>query len=117
MNTLKTEFIAEKAGAPIVVLFGGNPYRRHEVISLIETLGGVTVYGTLNEAEGMSKIQALSKVDLVLIGGRYSEDQRQRIRGYVKENLPTTQITEPGFDYPYSNTSIENAIKEKLGIS
>lgn len=114
MNTLKTEFITEKVDAPIVVLFGGNPHRRHEVISLIETLDEVTVYGTLSEEEGMSRIQALPKVDLVLIGGRYNQDQRQRIRRYIKENLPTTKITEPGVDYPYSNTSILNAIKEKL---
>ena len=42
-------------------------------------------------------------MDLVLIGGRYSEEQRVRIRAHVRANLPGASLTEPGHDYPYAD--------------
>ena len=116
MNALKSEYVAEGESTPVIVLFGGNPYRRHEVVSLIESMGQVTVYGTLSEAEGMAKIQALPRVDLVLIGGRYTQEQRQRIRRYVQQHLPNASITEPGVDYPYHNASILADIQQRIMI-
>ncbi len=92
--------------APVMVLFGGNPSRRHEVLSLLQAIGGITAYGALSEAEGMDLLRDLPRVELVLIGGRYDESQRARIRAYVRERLPGTKMTEPGHDYPYSNDAI-----------
>jgi hypothetical protein len=101
----------------VVVLFGGNPYRRAEVIRLLAKLGDITVYGTLNEDEGMDKIEALNrKVDLVLIGGQYSEEQRIRIKNWVTKNLHGVQVTQPGYEYPYSNPAIFLDVKTKLSL-
>jgi len=101
---------------PVVVLFGGNPNRRDEVISLLNTLGNISVYGTLSEEEGIFQLKALSKVDLVLIGGRYTDTQRERIRAFITANLPHAKITEPGWHYPYQNEAIKADIKLKLGL-
>lgn len=92
--------------APVVVLFGGSQNRRHEMLSLLQAIGGITAYGALSEAEGMDLLRDLPRVELVLIGGRYEESQRARIRAYVQERLPGTKVTEPGHDYPYSNEAI-----------
>jgi len=101
--------------APVVVLFGGSPYRRGEVIRLIAQLGDLTVYGTLSEEEGMAKIEELGrKVDLVLIGGRYSDEQRKRIQTWLTENVPGVLVSQPGVEFPYSNEAILNDIKRKL---
>jgi hypothetical protein len=113
---LISEVVSSKSDAPIVLLFGGNPYRRDEVIRLVQSIGEITAYGVLSEQEGMEKIQILPKVDLVLIGGRYSQEQRNRIRAYAKQHMPNAKITEPGFDYPYENEAIKADIKIKLGI-
>lgn len=115
-NQLLTEVVGTD-GAPVVVLFGGNPYRRHEVVQLLSELGDITVYGTLGEDEGMGKIEALDrKVDLVLIGGRYSEAQRARIKLWVQTNLSGVEVTQPGYDYPYSNDAIYADVKKKLKL-
>jgi hypothetical protein len=111
---LLTQIDAGVANAPVVVLFGGNPYRRDEVLRLIQQIGGITAYGTLSEEEGMERLQTLPHVDLVLIGGRYSPVQRQRIRQFITTQLPQTQLTEPGYDYPYANGAIRAAIRAKL---
>jgi hypothetical protein len=117
MNTLLSEVIARQAQAPVVVLFGGNPLRRHEVLELIQNIGGITAFGTLSEEEGLAKVTSLPKVDLVLIGGRYSEAQRIRIRKQVKQLYPGIPFSEPGWDYPYANEAIVKDIKQKLGIN
>lgn len=115
MNTpLLSQIDAGVANAPVVVLFGGNPYRRHEVLQLIQQLGNITAYGTLSEEEGMERLKTLPRVDLVLIGGQYSLAQRQRIRQFITTQLPQTQLTEPGHDYPYENGAIRAAIQTKL---
>lgn len=114
------ELLAKVIGtdkAPVVILFGGNPYRRDEVVRLLAGLGDITVYGTLGEDEGMAKIESLDrKVDLVLIGGRYSEAQRIRIKQWVQTHLTDVDVTQPGYDYPYVNESIYADVKEKLNL-
>lgn len=113
---LVSESISKSENAPVVVLFGGNPYRLEEVIKLVQSIGDLTIYGTLSEEEGYTKIKSLAHVSLVLIGGRYFEEQRIRIRNFVKEELPNTKITEPGVEYPYDNETIIKDIKSKLNI-
>ncbi|RIW13396.1 hypothetical protein D0X99_16630 [Algoriphagus lacus] len=117
---MKENLLSEIKGsenAPVIILFGGNPFRRDEVVRLLASLGDISVYGTLGEEEGMAKIEALGrKVDLILIGGRYSEAQRDRIKKWVKENLHGVEVTQPGFDYPYSNAAIYADVKVKLNL-
>ncbi len=113
---LESESISKNENAPVIVLFGGNPYRRDEVIKLVQSIGDITIYGTLNEEEGFEKIKSLASVSLVLIGGRYIEEQRIRIRKFVKEELPNAKITEPGIDFPYENEAIIKNIKSKLNL-
>lgn len=115
-NDLKSEIIGS-TNAPVVVLFGGSPIRRQEVVELLGSIGDITVYGTLGEEEGMAKIEALNrKVDLVLIGGRYTPEQRTRIKKWIATNMLQTKVTQPGYDYPYSNESILNDVKLKLEL-
>ena len=64
----------------------------------------------------MQQLKTLPKVDLILIGGRYTDEQRVRIRKYVQTHLPNAKTTEPGYDYRYHNTAITADIKQKLGI-
>ena len=99
----------------IMVLFGGNPHRRQEVLQLISRIGAIAAHGALSEEEGMRLLATLPRVDLVLIGGRYSEAQRARIRAHVREHMPATAITEPGWDYPYDNDAIVADLQRKLG--
>jgi hypothetical protein len=102
--------------APVIVLFGGSQHRRDEVLSLIRDLGGATAIGALSEEEGMGLLASLRRVDLVLIGGRYSEEQRRRIRAYVQERLPGCGISEPGRDYPYGDHEIVADVRRKLAL-
>ncbi len=111
-----SEIIDKTENAPVMVIFGGNPHRRHEVLQLLQGIGRITAYGVLSEEEGFEKMASLAKIDLVLIGGRYTNEQRIRIREYVRTHLPQTKMTEPGFDYPYQNEAIINDVKLKLGI-
>ena len=114
MSSLKQEVIGSSA-APVMVLFGGSPDRRHEVIELLKTLGDITVYGTLSEAEGLAKLEELGdRVNVVLIGGRYTSEQRQQIQTWVAKHIPLAKITQPGHDYPYSNEAIIADVKSKL---
>lgn len=118
--TLIREFIAPQENAPVMVLFGGNPERMNEVVSLIrDSLKTVTAIGSFSEEEGLKKLSTLKEVDLVLIGGRYSEEQRIRIRNYLKEHFPGVLTTEPGYQYPYDNSEIlkdvRNICKSRAG--
>lgn len=110
------EIKSTNPNAPVIVLFGGNPARRYEVLQLLKGVGDITVYGTLSEEEGMEKLDSLPRVDLVLIGGRYSPEQRMRIKAYVASRRPSTKVTEPGYDYPYDNAAIQEDIRRKLGL-
>ena len=115
MNLIK-DYIAPQANAPVIVLFGGSPERMNEVVSMIrDNLKSVTAFGNFGEEEGLKKLNTLKKVDLVLIGGRYSEEQRTRIRNYLKVNFPGVPTTEPGYQYPYSNPDILMDIRRKIG--
>lgn len=115
-QSLVSEIIDKDENAPVMVIFGGNPFRRHEVLQLIQSLSGITAYGVLSEEEGMQRLKTLPKTDLVLIGGRYTDEQRIRIRKYINTHLPKAKTTEPGYDYPYNNAAITADIKEKLRI-
>jgi hypothetical protein len=113
---LLSEIISTDSNSKVLVIFGGNPQRRHEVIEMMSKIKRLTAYGSLSEAEGMDRLQNLPHVDLVLIGGRYDDAQRARIRAYVKAQMPGTQMTEPGYDYPYDNAAIEADVRRKLGL-
>jgi hypothetical protein len=114
MMNLFTEYISAEANAKILLLFGGNIERRHEIILLLQPLTNLSVVGALSEEEGLEKIQTLAKVDMVLIGGRYTEEQRVRIRNFIHTNYPTVQLTEPGVDYPYSNEAIFTNVQKMI---
>ena len=113
---LKSEFLHKDLNAPVIVVFGGNPEMRHQVVSMFEEFNKVTVYAALAEEEGMQLLKSLPKVNLVLIGGRYDEKQRLRIREFVKQNLQGTFISEPGIDYPYGNEGVKEDITIKLNL-
>jgi hypothetical protein len=95
------------AGAPVVVLFGGNPHRRDEVVRFLGGKLGVTVVGTLSEEEGMATLEDMrERIGAVVIGGRYSEEQRQRIRAHVARSFPGVHVSEPGYAFPYDNSEL-----------
>lgn len=104
-------------GAPVLVLFGGSPHRRHEVLQALARAGGMQAHGALSEAEGMELLARLPRVDVVLIGGRYSEEERVRIRAHVRAHLPHAAITEPGRDYPYDTDLMIADVRVKLGLA
>ncbi|UPT67449.1 MAG: hypothetical protein M0D57_01830 [Sphingobacteriales bacterium JAD_PAG50586_3] len=83
---------------------------------MIKQGGGITAYGAFSEEEGMELLNTYPNLQLVLIGGRYTNEQRVRIRNYVATHMTNVKLTEPGHDYPYENTAILNDIKEKLGL-
>lgn len=98
--------ISVNTNAKKIVIFGGSPYRRHEIVELLSPIANLSIYATLSEEEGIAKIKELGTVDIVLIGGRYTNGQRIRIKQFVQENSPNSSITEPGYSYAYSNTLI-----------
>jgi len=106
----------EVAGTPVVVLFGGNPYRRDEVVRYLGATLNVTVVGTLSEQEGIATLEALrERVGAVVIGGRYSEEQRQRIRAYVERSFPGVHVSEPGHAFAYDNAELARDVRAALG--
>lgn len=113
---LVSKIISDNKNAPVIVIFGGNEQRRNDVLLMIKSIGEITAYGALSEEEGLEMLKTLPKVNLVLIGGRYDDNQRIRIRQYVRNNLPGVKTTEPGYDYQYDNKEIEKDIRMKLGI-
>jgi hypothetical protein len=115
--TLRSRIDAASPDAPVVVLFGGHPVRRHEVVTLLGRDGRSTVIGALSEAEGMELLRTLPRVDVVLIGGRYGEAERVRIRAFVREHLPWTQLSEPGFEFPYAEDAIVADVRRKIAAS
>ena len=113
---LKSEFIHKDPNAPIMVVFGGNVEMRDQVVRMLEEFNKVTVYATLSEEEGLNRLKTLPKVNFVLIGGRYNDEQRIRIRTYVKENLPGAFTSEPGLDYPYGDDGVKKDLTHKLNL-
>lgn len=112
---LLEKHISQNANAKVLVLFGGNPLRRDEVIRHLMTIDNLSIIGTLSEEEGIATIKQLPKVDIVLIGGRYSQEQRIRIKNFLKANYPQVQITEPGVDYPYDERIIQQEVQKIVG--
>lgn len=109
------EYIAPLPNTGIMVLFGGSPERMNEVISLIrEQLNTITAIGFFSEEEGLNALAGMPKVDLVLIGGRYTEAQRIRIRDFLAKHFPSVATTEPGYHYPYQNSEILEDIRRKM---
>ena len=113
---LKSEFIHKDPNAPIMVVFGGNAEMRDHVVGMLEEFNKVTVYATLSEEEGLNRLKTLPKVNFVLIGGRYNDEQSIRIRTYVKENLPGAFTSEPGLDYPYGDDGVKKNLTKKLNL-
>lgn len=115
---LVTHYPSQHENAPTVLVFGGNPQRRAEVVSLLKTASDLNVYAALSESSGLETLDQLVNLDLVLIGGRYDQDQRNRIREKLAQRFPLANISEPGFDYPYSNerilTDVQSKIKHKI---
>ena len=110
-----TEIKSINADAPVLVIFGGSPVRRDEVLQLIKSIDiDITAYGALNEDEGIQLLQNLPRINLVMIGGRYNVEQRLRIKQFISSNLSGTNITEPGIEYPYNDQLIKNDIFKKL---
>lgn len=111
---LLEKYISPNADAKVLVLFGGNPIRRDEVIRHLMVIPNLTIVGTLSEAEGMEALKRLPRVDVVLIGGRYNMNQRKRIKSYVAVNLPQAKVNEPGVDYTYNEQMITESIKRMI---
>lgn len=117
MPQLLDHIAARSATAPVMVIFGGNPLRRDEVLRLLTQLGDFAAYAALSEEEGCALIlENRARLKLVLIGGRYSPEQRARIKQFCRDHQVTTAFTEPGLDYPYENAHIQAEVKRLLGI-
>lgn len=117
MNTLIDHIAPRSATAPVMVLFGGNPHRRDEVLRALATLGDLGAYGALSEEEGYALLeQHADRVKLVLIGGRYTAEQRVRIKAWCRERFPSIAFTEPGVDYAYDHEQTKAAVKRILGL-
>jgi Ni,Fe-hydrogenase III small subunit len=106
---LLSENISSNPKAKILVVFGGDVHRRHQIIELLLSIENLTTFAFLSEEEGIDKIKELQKVDIVLIGGRYTQQQRINIKTFLATKFPEVKITEPGIGYTYSN---ENIFKE-----
>jgi hypothetical protein len=113
---LRSEFIHSNADAPVMVIFGGNPQMRDHVVGMLAEFNRVTVYAALSEEEGLQMLKTLPRVNFILIGGRYNQEQRIHIRNYVKENLPHAFTSEPGIDYPYGDEGVKNDLTIKLKL-
>lgn len=117
MNTLLDRIEPKTAHAPVMVIFGGNPHRRDEVLRHLSTLGDLGAYGALSEAEGYALLeQHKDRVKLVLIGGRYTAEQRVRIKAWCRARFPEMAFTEPGVDYAYDHELTKSAVKRILGL-
>jgi len=116
LMALKTEFIHTNPSAPSGVVFGGNPEMRDHVMQFFAEFNKVTVYGALSEEEGIQLLHNLRNVDFVLIGGRYTVDQRIRIRKKTNERWPNAVTSEPGVDYMYGKEGILKDLTEKLNL-
>lgn len=114
LKYMLSEIISPNPMAAVMIIFGGSPNRRHDVLNLIKTIDNITAYGVLSFEEGMQKLRSLKSIQLVLIGGRYDEAQRIAIKEYIADNLPGTLITEPGLEYPYNDENIKEDISGKL---
>jgi hypothetical protein len=107
----------QSATAPVMVIFGGNPHRRDEVLRDLATLGDFGAYAALSQSEGMElMLEHRSRLRLVLIGGAYSVEERQRIKAWAHEQGIDVPFTEPGVSYPYDNARIRAEVRRLLGL-
>lgn len=117
MHTLIDHIAPRSSTAPVMVLFGGDPHRRDEVLRHLSTLGDLGAYGALSEEEGYALLeQHKDRVKLVLIGGRYTAGQRVRIKSWCRERFPSMAFTEPGVDHAYNHELTKAAVKRILGL-
>lgn len=117
MNESLKDKVSGSKKAPIVVLFGGSPVMRDQVINNLSILGDITIYGTLSENEGIEKLTHLNgAANVALIGGRYSEEQRTRIKNWVLRNSPNTDVIEAGRNGLHGQKEISNYLKTKLNL-
>lgn len=107
---LLEQYLSDSENAQVLVLFGGSPIRRNEVINSLKVIENLNIYGTLSEDEGIKTIQKLESVDFVLIGGRYTIEQRLRIKNFLQKNYPNIKVIEPGVDFPYNDELIKQKI-------
>lgn len=106
---LLEKHISPNPEAKVLVLFGGNPLRRDEMIRHLRVIPDLSIIGTLSEEEGIRVIENLPRVDLILIGGRYTPQQRLSIKNFINQYYPHIKITEPGVEYPYDeNLTLQN---------
>ena len=111
---LLEKHISENPNAGVIVLFGGSPLRRDDVIRSLKEIPDLSVFGALSEEEGINMLVSLPRVDIVLIGGRYDAVQRKRIRSFIDSRLPHIVVTEPGIDYAYDEKLIVQKVRELL---
>jgi hypothetical protein len=77
LKMLLDQLEPKSSAAPVIVIFGGNPHRRDEVLRDLATIGDLGAYGALSEDEGYELLlRHKDRVKLVLIGGRYTPAQR-----------------------------------------
>ena len=83
------------ANAKTLIVFGGNPQMNVGVVRMLSPW--YNVYGVLSEEEGLSKAKdgSIAKLDGIVIGTKYSEEQRERIRAA----LPGIPTCEPGIHF------------------
>ena len=112
---LLEKYISPNPYASMLVLFGGNPFRRDEMIRHLKTIPDLSIVGTLSEEEGIKALQSLPQTNIVLIGGRYNASQRIRIKKFVDEHFPNVKLTEPGIDYPYDEQLRIQTVKKMIG--
>jgi hypothetical protein len=115
MDSLMSRY--DVPGTRAVVLFGGNPAMRDQVVRFLGPRLHMTVVGTLSEQEGLATLEALrDRVGAVVIGGRYDAAQRQRIRDYVTRTLPGVTVAEPGVQFPYDHELLLGRLTAALGV-
>lgn len=87
-----------------MLIFGGNPSRMYNVKTYLSQIENLNITGVFSEEEGLDVLQRKenNSFDLILIGGRYTNEQRERILSSANNIL----ITQPGIDYPYSDENI-----------
>jgi hypothetical protein len=91
---LSEKYISENPQAKVLVLFGGSPVRRDEIIRHLIRIPSLSIIGTLSEEEGLQTIIDMPQVDIVLIGGRYSLEQRTRIKQFLRTKYSYIKTTE-----------------------
>lgn len=82
----------------------------------LSILGYLGAYGALSKEEGCEQLlKHKDRAKLVLIGGRYSAEQRVRIKAWCREQLTSMSFTEHGVDYAYDNELMKAAVRRILG--